>query len=421
MAVVAPLIDAVARCPSQQAAWPMLCHLDEQLASLQQLADARSSSWSHFCAKNAEVLPLIVQQSLSWPEAPAGKAVELLYLALQHVDCTSAAAPTLALDWLGLPVAEPPGMPLPQLVGRLRDTPIAKVLILRTLDASSLITRASATEVLRLLLLNVEPATQRQLFILLVSWIPDLSSYWPETQQLMLVMHELFRAPPPAKEGGSSAAAASTAGGAATGSSPSGRPATARRLSLQSRSPGTATSPASGTGAASQGTAPAAGASAAYPHPASALGHKLIQLLQPGEIELLTTDLTRALERQSAVVACHPHAPAYRVLHRLTDSDTHCLDLDDGVVLCESLRQLNYVATRIDSIKAEIKYSDKRVIARLNGWYSVSGFQLAIENPRRSKCVKTLDIYYCSQPVTDLQVRSRFAGSARPRKASLGF
>lgn len=437
-ALVAPLVSAAAATVSPQDAWPVLCRLDEQLAALLDRADARPAAWAAHCATHLGTLPLLVLSSLQceWPAAPADKAVELLRLALQPLPQAEssagpptvhhraveagAAAPsavaTVPLEWLGLPVPEPPGQSLPQLLDALRATPMARFVLQRCLEAASSATRAAAAACVTQLLARYGAPARRQLLLLVLGWLPQVVAYGTEGGQYLEMLQMLFA--PASVAGSGSTAAASPAGSAAASAAAS--PASAAKMSIarrlvmlqqaalapapvaQAASPPSSSSAlpaAAAAGSASASAVLAAFAAAAPPGP------ELLALLAPDEIASLVASLSAALAAAAGAAASHPHAPAYAAIQRLLEPEGRFLGLDDSTVLSEASRQYSWTPTKVDAIKAEIKYSDKRVIVRLNGWYSITGFQLAIENPRRSKCVRTLQMFYCSQPVSDLQVR----------------
>jgi E3 ubiquitin-protein ligase UBR4 len=129
--------------------------------------------------------------------------------------------------------------------------------------------------------------------------------------------------------------------------------------------------------------------------------------LRGPEAARLAGSLTAALRAAAEAVVAHPSAPLYAALRRLTEFGGHHLELEASDVAAAPppppAAAAPPPATKVDTLKAEIRYTDRRVLLRLAGLQTISALALAVDAPRRTKSVKTLDVYYTAAPVSDLQ------------------
>ena len=61
-----------------------------------------------------------------------------------------------------------------------------------------------------------------------------------------------------------------------------------------------------------------------------------------------------------------------------------------------------YQRLKLDSLKAETKFTESRILIKCARPYSIKSLTMVVHDPRRSKSVRTLSLYYSPKAVAEL-------------------
>lgn len=112
--------------------------------------------------------------------------------------------------------------------------------------------------------------------------------------------------------------------------------------------------------------------------------------------------ITTSLKLRCGFLVSHPNARLYGRLSTSLDIHGYFLESDPcmscSASICESSEKRE---CRIDTIRAETKYTDCSFMHRLLSIHEVSAISVKVIDPRRSRRAKTIDVSYSSRTVTD--------------------
>jgi hypothetical protein len=405
-----------------------------ELRALAELAEGRPAVWAALCRREPSALPALLRAALR-PQLAAPNARRVARLLLLALDSDAAAAPAAAAVH-GAGAAKgrhggagggsggadaPVGPEAPQLdlscfglpagaaveaapLDALETTPFAHFVASCALGWADAPARRAAAAAALAARARLAAAARRQADALLLAWAPRLSGYGAAAGDLLAGL----------------AAEARGRGAAGSGGPPASAPGSAR--------------PGCG--------APTASALAGLGEPAAAA---------EGAVELL-----HAAQGALAALAEHPRGPAYRALDAVLDladagaaaaaagpaaparatpaaapgapaadaavdgegggngggsgggGCAHCLELSaEDVPLAPPSA---YSTRSLDSAASALRHFGTGAMAKLAGWQSVAGFSVGISNPSSVACVGRVALYYCAEPVAELQQVSTGAG-----------
>ena len=117
----------------------------------------------------------------------------------------------------------------------------------------------------------------------------------------------------------------------------------------------------------------------------------------PGEVlDLLVT----SLKAQNALLLAHPNAATYAALGGLLELEAH--HLETAPCLAAGRPEAPPTTVRLESLRAETKFTESCQIVALSGSHALHGGTLRITDARRSMSVATVKLYCNNKPVGDL-------------------
>ncbi|XP_042008662.1 auxin transport protein BIG-like [Salvia splendens] len=147
---------------------------------------------------------------------------------------------------------------------------------------------------------------------------------------------------------------------------------------------------------------------------------------QNGEIidKSLTSDVIKCifetLHSQNEFLANHPNSRIYNTLSGLVEFDGYYLE-SEPCVACSSPEVL-YSRMKLESLKSETKFTDKRIIVKCTGSYTIQSVTMNVHDARKSKSVKVLNLYYNNRPVADLsELKNNWSLWKRAKICHLAF
>lgn len=138
----------------------------------------------------------------------------------------------------------------------------------------------------------------------------------------------------------------------------------------------------------------------------------------------LTPDIIKCifqtLHSQNELLANHPNSRIYNTLSGLVDFDGYYLE-SEPCVTCSS-PEVPYSRMKLESLKSETKFTDRRIIVKCTGSYTIQTVTMNVHDARRSKSVKVLNLYYNNRPVTDLsELKNNWTLWKRAKSCHLAF
>ncbi|XP_067662559.1 E3 ubiquitin-protein ligase UBR4-like [Haliotis asinina] len=103
------------------------------------------------------------------------------------------------------------------------------------------------------------------------------------------------------------------------------------------------------------------------------------------------------LREQNQVLANHPNATIYNMLQGLVDFDGYYLESDPCLV-CNN-PEVPYASLKLSAIKVDSKFTTTTQIVKLVGSHNISKISLRISDLKRTKMVRSLNIYYNNRSV----------------------
>ncbi|XP_064395390.1 E3 ubiquitin-protein ligase UBR4-like isoform X5 [Halichondria panicea] len=108
-------------------------------------------------------------------------------------------------------------------------------------------------------------------------------------------------------------------------------------------------------------------------------------------------DLLKGLNSQ---VSTHPNFHIYSQLQNLVDFDGFYLE-NEPCLVCND-PEIPYSVSKLPAIKSEIKYSPKMILVKLQGSYNIAQLVLRISDIKRTKMVRTVNVYYSNRTVANV-------------------
>eukprot|EP00177_Eucheuma_denticulatum_P000016 GFKZ01000034.1.p1 GENE.GFKZ01000034.1~~GFKZ01000034.1.p1 ORF type:complete len:5357 (-),score=648.29 GFKZ01000034.1:273-16343(-) len=116
----------------------------------------------------------------------------------------------------------------------------------------------------------------------------------------------------------------------------------------------------------------------------------------------MALSMTTSLRRRCSLLVSHPNARLYVRLSGSLDINGYFLESDPcmscSASMCESSEKKE---CRLDTIRAETKYTDSAIMHRLLSTHEVSAVSVKVIDPRRSRRAKSIDVLYSSRTVSD--------------------
>nr|KAG5693182.1 hypothetical protein BaRGS_014072 [Batillaria attramentaria] len=103
------------------------------------------------------------------------------------------------------------------------------------------------------------------------------------------------------------------------------------------------------------------------------------------------------LRAENSVLANHPNASIYNMLQGLVDFDGYYLESDPCLV-CNN-PEVPYTNLKLSAVKVDSKFTTTTQIVKLVGSHTISKISLRISDLKRTKMVRTLNIYYNNRSV----------------------
>lgn len=138
----------------------------------------------------------------------------------------------------------------------------------------------------------------------------------------------------------------------------------------------------------------------------------------------LTPDVIKCifdtLHVQNELLANHPNSRIYNTLSSLVEFDGYYLE-SEPCVACSS-PEVPYSRMKLESLKSETKFTDNRIIVKCSGSYTIQTVIMNVHDPRKSKSVKILNLYYNNRPVADLsELKNNWSLWKRAKSCHLAF
>ncbi|RWS17081.1 E3 ubiquitin-protein ligase UBR4-like protein [Dinothrombium tinctorium] len=103
------------------------------------------------------------------------------------------------------------------------------------------------------------------------------------------------------------------------------------------------------------------------------------------------------LRQQNKLLMNHPNSTVYNTLQSLVEFDGYYLESEPCLV-CNN-PEVNYTNMKLSSIKSDSRYTTTTHIVKLLGSHTITKISLRISDIKRSKMVKTLNLYYNNRAV----------------------
>ncbi|XP_024544363.1 auxin transport protein BIG [Selaginella moellendorffii] len=126
------------------------------------------------------------------------------------------------------------------------------------------------------------------------------------------------------------------------------------------------------------------------------------------------------LRLQNELLANHPNSRIYSTLVSLVEFDGYYLE-SEPCLACNS-PEIPYNRMKLETIKAETKYTDNSILVKCIGSHTIQSVTMNVHEPRRSKSIKVLNLYYNNRVVADLsELKNNRSLWKRARSCQLNF
>ncbi|GLJ18302.1 hypothetical protein SUGI_0323850 [Cryptomeria japonica] len=144
------------------------------------------------------------------------------------------------------------------------------------------------------------------------------------------------------------------------------------------------------------------------------------ELVQASTTGGVVKSIFDTLRSQNELLANHPNCRIYNTLSSLVEFDGYYLE-SEPCVTC-SCPEVPYSRMKLDSLKSETKFTDNRIIVKCTGSHTIQSVTMNVHDPRRSKSVKVLNLYYNNRPVADLsELKNNWSLWKRGKSCHLTF
>jgi len=124
------------------------------------------------------------------------------------------------------------------------------------------------------------------------------------------------------------------------------------------------------------------------------------------------------LRMQNKLLINHPNSTLYNTLQSLVEFDGYYLESEPCLV-CNN-PEVNYSSMKLSSVKVDSRFTTTTQIVKLVGSHTISKIILRISDIKRSKMVKTLNIYYNNRAVHSVvELKNKTGIWHKARKSSL--
>eukprot|EP00742_Colponemidia_sp_Colp-10_P004531 GILJ01004836.1.p1 GENE.GILJ01004836.1~~GILJ01004836.1.p1 ORF type:complete len:2747 (+),score=454.59 GILJ01004836.1:625-8241(+) len=110
--------------------------------------------------------------------------------------------------------------------------------------------------------------------------------------------------------------------------------------------------------------------------------------------------LRESISAQVKLLTQHQNASIYSTVNTLVDAHGYYLE-SEPCLICHEL-DLPFSIMKLDAMTKEMKYTDSTQIIKFNTSYVIQSLTLNIHDPKGSKLVRTVNIYYNNKPVADV-------------------
>eukprot|EP00737_Agarophyton_chilense_P000145 gb/GEZJ01000171.1/.p1 GENE.gb/GEZJ01000171.1/~~gb/GEZJ01000171.1/.p1 ORF type:complete len:2543 (-),score=347.47 gb/GEZJ01000171.1/:2886-9395(-) len=119
-------------------------------------------------------------------------------------------------------------------------------------------------------------------------------------------------------------------------------------------------------------------------------------------LSALVGDISGLLMRTCNQLNSHPNSRLYGKLSSILDIDGYYLEADPCLTCAATTWESSEILeSRLETIKAETKYTDCAIMHRLLAPHEVFSVRLKIIDPRRTRRAKKIEVYYSSRTVSD--------------------
>lgn len=116
----------------------------------------------------------------------------------------------------------------------------------------------------------------------------------------------------------------------------------------------------------------------------------------------LTSKITALLKDRCRLLVSHPNARLYGRLAECLDLPGYYLESEPCITCATSTWESSeFRDCRLDTIRAETKYTDCSIMYRLMAIHEIQVVSVKIVDPRRSRRVKTIDVFYSARSIAD--------------------
>ncbi|CDF35829.1 unnamed protein product [Chondrus crispus] len=116
----------------------------------------------------------------------------------------------------------------------------------------------------------------------------------------------------------------------------------------------------------------------------------------------LSFTVTSLMKQRCNLLVSHPNARLYGRLSALLDINGYYLESDPCMSCSGSVcASSESTECRLDTIRAETKYTDSSIMHRLLSVHEVSAISVKVVDPRRTRRAKTIDVLFSSRSVAD--------------------
>jgi E3 ubiquitin-protein ligase UBR4 len=124
------------------------------------------------------------------------------------------------------------------------------------------------------------------------------------------------------------------------------------------------------------------------------------------------------LKEENQLIVRHPNTVLYNALASLVHLDGYYLERDPCLA-CSTL-EVPFSAVKLTTLKADVRFTTSTHIIKLVGSHIVNRFALRITDIKRTKMVRTINIYYNNRPVqAAVELKNRPGVWLKAKKLSL--
>ncbi len=126
------------------------------------------------------------------------------------------------------------------------------------------------------------------------------------------------------------------------------------------------------------------------------------ECLGADRVKRLASMLVDSLRSSASSLVSHPNAHIYKSLANVVDLPGYYLEAEPcATCSIEAFESSAPAVQRLEAIRVEAKYTDCEIMCRLTSAQAVSGVSVKVVDPRRTRRVKKIDVYYSPRIVSD--------------------